>query len=157
MNYMALIKLLYLADRESLIKYGRPITFDIYCSMSHGPVLSTTYDMISHYEVRSDNYWQEYISDHHDYEVQLIKEVPTDHISRADQEILDETHAQYGHMTPWELRDLTHELPEWQDPEGSSLPIEIEDILRGAGLSKDEAKEIVEGLGAEESADLLWS
>jgi len=35
MNYMKLIKLLYLVDRTALIRWGRPVTFDSYCSMPH--------------------------------------------------------------------------------------------------------------------------
>jgi hypothetical protein len=39
----------------------------------------------------------------------------------------------YGHMNRYKLRDLLHQvLPEWQDPQGSALPITHEDILRAA-------------------------
>ena len=37
LNHMKLMKLLYLADRRALIQWGRPITFDWYVSMPHGP------------------------------------------------------------------------------------------------------------------------
>jgi uncharacterized phage-associated protein len=47
MNYMKLIKLLYLADREALIRWGRPISTDRYVSMKHGPVLSNVLNLIS--------------------------------------------------------------------------------------------------------------
>jgi uncharacterized phage-associated protein len=40
MNYLKLIKLLYLLDRESLNRRGRPVTGDQYYSMKLGPVLS---------------------------------------------------------------------------------------------------------------------
>lgn len=40
MSYMKLIKLLYLADREALLQWGRPITTDRYVSMNRDPVLS---------------------------------------------------------------------------------------------------------------------
>src|SRR5712691_464729 len=46
MNYLKLIKLLYLADRESLKRHGHPISDDRYVSMDHGPVLSTTFNLI---------------------------------------------------------------------------------------------------------------
>jgi hypothetical protein len=38
MNYMALIKLLYLIDRESLLRFGRSITGDKVVAMKQGPV-----------------------------------------------------------------------------------------------------------------------
>jgi hypothetical protein len=47
MNHMKLIKLLYLADRRALVQWGRPITFDYYVSMPHGPVLSFTLDRLN--------------------------------------------------------------------------------------------------------------
>ncbi len=34
MSYMKLIKLLYLADRAALVRFGRPITTDRYVSMT---------------------------------------------------------------------------------------------------------------------------
>jgi uncharacterized phage-associated protein len=37
---LKLTKLLYLADREALARYGEPITYDLPVSMEHGPVLS---------------------------------------------------------------------------------------------------------------------
>src|SRR4051794_10494791 len=46
MHYMKLIKLLYLADREALLRWGRPITTDTFVSMDYGPVVSTIYDLI---------------------------------------------------------------------------------------------------------------
>src|SRR2546425_12624302 len=47
MNYLALMKLLYLIDREALIRFGRPITGDKVVAMKHGPVLSRIYDLVS--------------------------------------------------------------------------------------------------------------
>src|SRR5260221_5786815 len=36
-NYLALMKLLYLIDREALIRFGKPITGDKVVAMKHGP------------------------------------------------------------------------------------------------------------------------
>jgi uncharacterized phage-associated protein len=44
MSYMQLLKLMYLADRNAILAYGRPTTYDWYVSMDHGPVLSQTYN-----------------------------------------------------------------------------------------------------------------
>lgn len=40
------VKLLYLADREHLRRFGRPITFDKYVAMKFGPVGSAAYDWL---------------------------------------------------------------------------------------------------------------
>ena len=45
MPYLKLIKLLYLADRQSLIESGYPITGDRLVSMDRGPVLSRVLDL----------------------------------------------------------------------------------------------------------------
>jgi uncharacterized phage-associated protein len=40
------VKTLFLADRAHLNDYGRPVTFDNYVAMKHGPVPSRAYDML---------------------------------------------------------------------------------------------------------------
>jgi uncharacterized phage-associated protein len=41
-----IVKTIFLADRAHLNNYGRPITFDNYVAMTHGPVPSFTYDLL---------------------------------------------------------------------------------------------------------------
>lgn len=41
-----IVKCLFLADRAHLNKFGRPITFDNYVAMIHGPVPSTSYNVL---------------------------------------------------------------------------------------------------------------
>jgi uncharacterized phage-associated protein len=41
------VKFFYLADREHLICYGRPITFENYYAMEYGPVASTVLDVLN--------------------------------------------------------------------------------------------------------------
>lgn len=41
-----IVKSLFLADRTHLNTYGRPITFDNYVAMEHGPVPSLAYDAL---------------------------------------------------------------------------------------------------------------
>ncbi len=45
MDKYIFIKMLYIADRESMGRWGEPITGDSAVSMEHGPVLSTIYDL----------------------------------------------------------------------------------------------------------------
>lgn len=151
MNVLKLIKLLYLVDRTALVRFGRPVTFDSYVSMPHGPVLSLTLDRINA-EPNSVNgfYWHRYISERQGYDVQLAAEAPYDQLSQAEEEVIDEVFARFGHMTQFQLRDWCHEhLPEWKDPQGSSTPIEIADVLRAEGFNEDEARSIEDALAAE--------
>ncbi|MBI3118668.1 MAG: SocA family protein, partial [Candidatus Hydrogenedentes bacterium] len=45
-NYTCVLKLLYLADRESMILARTPITGDIPCALDKGPLLSHIYDLV---------------------------------------------------------------------------------------------------------------
>ena len=46
-NIMKVVKLVYLADRKNIEKYGDPISDDDYVSMKKGPVCSQTLDMLN--------------------------------------------------------------------------------------------------------------
>jgi len=151
MKYMKLIKLLYLGDRESLLRTGRPITGDRYVSMDSGPVLSKVYDLINEEPKTADSPWFEYISKPEDYSVRLCKEEPeTDELSRFENGLLQAMFEKYREMDQFDLAQLTHTIcPEWRDPEHSSLPIAPEDILRAGGKSPEEIERI-----AQEALDL---
>lgn len=152
MNHMKLIKLLYLSDRLSIVRRGRPITFDWYYALKHGPVLSFTLDKIN--EARSDaepSYWHSMISERTNHSVSVVGSNARDQLSDLDIQALDETYDKYGSMSQWKLRDLTHTLPEWSDPQGSSFPIPIERILQVEGFSKEEIDEMLEAVRAEQA------
>ena len=147
MSYMKLLKLLYLADRLALLELGRPITFDRFYSMKHGPVLSRTLELMTEDpDPLAPSYWAEIISPPSNYEVRLKGEAPHDQLSPAQEDIIDRVYAQYGHMHRFQIRDFTHTLPEWSDPNGSSIPIRPKDVLLAQGVSADDADEIVSAL-----------
>ncbi len=156
MSHMKLIKLLYLADRRALVEWGRPITFDWYVSMPHGPVLSFTLDRLND-EADGENpsYWHRYISERRDNEVALMGEAPNDQLSPAEEQLLKEVYAEFGQMSRWELRDYSHKLPEWQDPQGSSVPISVRDILLAEGHSEEDVRAVLTELQAEAAASQL--
>jgi len=150
LNVLSLIKLLYFIDREALLRWGRPITFDSYYSMPHGPVVSFTLNLIDMpRDPVSPSYWHRYISERKDHEVQLLKDVPNDQLSEAEELLIDEVFQKYQGYTQWELRDLSHKLPEWRDPHGSSVPITVRDILEAEGISEVDIREVEEFLDAE--------
>ncbi len=154
MSYLKLLKLMYLADRAALLEFGSPITFDDYVCMDNGPVLSRTYSAITvEPDPRHPSYWSTYISAPKNYEVELLGKVaPSDQLSQAEEEILKSVFAQYGQLSRWELVDVTHRLPEWRDPEGSTLPIEYRQILQAEGWADDEIRDLVDAIEAHASA-----
>lgn len=145
LSALALLKLLYLADRKCLISRGRPITGDRMVSMPHGPVLSRIYDEIQW--GRNDAQpqpWYEYLTERQGHDVSLREaNPPTNELSQFEREILDETQAQYAHFGPWGLRRITHELPEYEDPQGSSNPIDPASILRAEGWTEEDIQDAV--------------
>lgn len=140
MHYIKLIKLLYLADREALLRWGLIFTTDYHVAMPNGPVTSKILNLIT--DDRSKPVWSEYISAPlGDYEVELRKPAPTDLLSRAEENLMREIFDQYGHLNRWQLIDnVMHKLPEWSDPNGSSTPISTRDILRAAGETEEEIR-----------------
>jgi hypothetical protein len=84
-----------------------------------------------------------------DYEVQLLKAAPTDSLSRAEEKLMHEVYKQYGYLNRWELIDnVMHKLPEWRDPNGSTIPIQIRDILKASGESEEEIRIIIRELSS---------
>lgn len=149
MHYIKLIKLLYLADRESVIRWGYPMTTDRHVSMDHGPVTTRILNLITD-EVPKP-VWAEYISAPlGEYEVRLIKEQPpTDKLSRAEENLLAEVFERYGHRNRWDLIDnVMHRLPEWKNPHGSAIPITIRDILIAAGEKEEDITAVMKELDA---------
>lgn len=151
MNHMKLIKLLYLADRISIVRRGRPITFDWSYAMPHGPVLSITLNKINDACEEERTYWRSMISERVGNTVKAIGPPDRDQLSDLDIEALDEIYEQYGAMNQWKLREFSHTLAEWSDPHGSSVQIPIEQILRVEGFSEEEIDEMLEGVRAEQA------
>ena len=143
MPYIALIKLLYLADRESLIDSGYPITGARLVSMDKGPVLSEVLDLIT-WEQDGESPWRRYVSPPERYEVRLAGEPDADELSEYEIAILDGVFGRFGRMDRWALVEYTHELPEWVRPHGSSSDIDARVILRDAGRSDEEIRAIFE-------------
>jgi uncharacterized phage-associated protein len=150
MKYIKLLKLLYLADRKSLLERGRTITSDRYVSMDDGPVLSITYNLIQGDYRNTEHIWSKSIIPAEDFDVRLqnpAADVEVGQLSRAEIEILQSIFEQYGHWNRWKLIDtVMHKLPEWHDPNGSMIPIEIRDILQCSSLSISEQIAIEEEL-----------
>jgi uncharacterized phage-associated protein len=145
MSHLKLMKLLYLAEREALLRWGQPITYDSCVSMAHGPVLSNTLNLVNGYvEVKS--LWGRCISTPEHNEVKLLEAPGDDSLSDAEEQLIRELFAEHGKKSRWELRDYTHTLNEWQDPNGSSIRIEYKDILKGAGKTDNEIESIIEEL-----------
>ncbi|MGD0013350.1 MAG: Panacea domain-containing protein [Bryobacteraceae bacterium] len=158
MNYMKLIKLLYLLDRSALLTWGRPVTTDRYVSMERGPVVSRILDLIREEpEPGSVSFWRRHISGRKAYSVRLVSDPGSGELSRAEEDLIDTVFAEHGRKNQWELVDFCHGLPEWKDPEGSSVPLGYTDILQAGGKTEDEIREVVAELNTLATAEIRYS
>jgi uncharacterized phage-associated protein len=148
MNYMVLLKLLYLMEREALIRWGRPVTNDKYYSLPKGPVLSSVYSlMVEEPFPWEKGVWAQHISEPSHFIVETMGDPGTSELSQAEEELIAETFGNYGHLKPFELVELLHKiLPEWKEPKGGRIPITIADILRAGKRTSGEIKAILSEL-----------
>jgi hypothetical protein len=150
MHYLKLMKLMYLIDRESLLRWGWSMTGDKYVSMEHGLVLSNTLNLITQ-ERFGRSYWKEFISAPlGDYEVQAVKDPNDDELSQAEIELINEVYGKFGHWNRWRLRDYTHDLPEYIETE-SSIPVAYASVMKGEKVPEEQVEEVLtelHGMGA---------
>lgn len=145
-NILKLIKLIYLAERESMDRYDHVMLNDHFLSMKHGPVLSTTLDYLNG---RLDKKIEQslpkserFIKGRENHDASLTDEYrnTTDDdlldLSKADITVLTDMWQQHGDKNQFELAELTHFLcPEWKKPTmfEKSSPIPYEKILTVLG------------------------
>jgi uncharacterized phage-associated protein len=157
--YIKLLKLLYLAERQSFRRFGTPLTGDNLVSMTHGPVLSQTYDHMKGARQSCPGGWETWVADQADYMVSL-----TEHgrraeqrdfgdLSRSDVAVLEQVWSEFGRMDKWALVDYTHTLPEWEDPHGSSYPIEWMKLFEAVGYAHEDAAQLLQELKAQRALD----
>jgi uncharacterized phage-associated protein len=121
------VKLLYLADREHLLRYGRPITYERYVAMQYGPVASNAKDFLE------GNTWafKKARIDRLPFETEIVKndrgegrdttyirkplrDVNYSLFSKSDIRVFDEIVAKYGDEDFDSLFNLTHDHLAWK-------------------------------------------
>ena len=142
LNYMKLIKLLYLANREAFRRWGRPIVLDGYFSLPYGPILTKVLSLVNEQlSPDAQSYWKDHISAPAAYDVKLERDPGLDNLNRAEIALVSEIFRQYRDMNEWELVRWCHaNLSEWADPEGSCLEISPEEILRAVGWTPEDIR-----------------
>lgn len=155
-DYLWLIKMLYFVDREAFRRWERPITEDFYVSMPHGPVLSTIYNMIM--KNRPGPFWKSFIVTLPKlFQVMLNgSPAPLKKLSEAEAELIHEIFNELGHHTGFELEAISHHLPEWRDPKGSSIPIKLDELLTVLEYKPEDIKRISAELQEEAEIDALF-
>lgn len=154
-DYLWLIKMLYFIDREAFRRWERPITEDFYVSMPHGPVLSTIYDIIM--KNHPSLFWKRFILTlPKTFEIMLNgSPAPLKKLSEAEAELIKEIYSELGHHNGFELEAISHHLPEWHDPNGSSIQIKLDELLTALDFSSEDVKRITSELQEEAEIDAL--
>lgn len=148
-NKMKALKLVWLSDRLHLRQYSRTITGDIYFALKNGPVASTTRNLMEDWEIGDCHhlwsletiervYRNLFITQGQDnYFFDSIKNLDEKVFSKTDLEILTTIYDKYGHLTEFQLSDLSHEFPEWkqyqtalENGESSRIRISLKDFFK---------------------------
>lgn len=137
-NKMKALKLVYLADRYHLRKYGRLITNDTYFAMSYGPIPSGVKDIAEASELflgdEEREYSSKYIEPVDNFTLRSTKNVDEAVFSETDMEALSFAWEKFGNLDQFQLSKITHEYPEWKRHEkalelDSRIQIYLEDFL----------------------------
>ena len=159
LNYTKLIKLLYLADKESLKGSMQTITGDTYVSMDSGPVLSQLYDLIKgcYKDQNAQNLWNSrFIKDGYEI-VAATDRIPQGELSVFEMQILDQKYDEFKDYNFQEMIEYVHRhCPEWKDPQGSSIPIQPEEILESIGRTPEEIEWILSESNAFEEEEQVF-
>lgn len=153
---LKLMKLMYLAERNSYQQFGEPIIGDALVSMPNGPVLSKTLDLINFgAQENLDGGWDSLIAEKNGRDMALKadslirSEDDLRELSESDIETLQSVWSEFGNKSALWLRDYTHNpanCPEWEDPDGSSIPIKLEKLFEVFGFSEDESNSLISRL-----------
>lgn len=138
MGRLRLLKLLYIADRESLRETGRPIAGTKLVAMDLGPVHGEVYDLIKG-SGSGEEIWSRFFQSV-GIDVKLITDPGVCHLSEYEIAKLNEIAAAYRDTSDGKLSAITHDFEEWianHKPE-SSKPIPMSDVLRAVGREEDE-------------------
>ncbi len=136
MPFMRLLKLLYIAERETLAETAAPIVGDRVVAMARGPVMAHVYDLIKGQSSGSAE-WSASIETR-GYAVKLVDDPGRGRLSKGEIEKLTDVSERYRSKDHWEISELTHDFPEWRqhypgDGPGGSYPIPWQDVLRAQG------------------------
>jgi uncharacterized phage-associated protein len=135
------IKMVYLADRESVRLRGHTMHNEPRFSLDHGPINSTTLDHINGAYQENQEVWQQFLETRAGKSPKIgiavpdLDDVALDELSAREMTILQKVWNEFGHMDRFELAEWTHlNLVEWNDPNGSRIPISLDHMMAAVGL-----------------------
>lgn len=137
---MMIIKLLYLAERLAIQRWGSSLTWDDFYSMKNGPVPSCTLNLVN--GEMDTSYWDQFISDKSNRQIQLKQTPDYLELSRAEMKLLDEVFEEHGHKDRFALSEETHSFKEWHNLVQGREYIRPEAIMSAVGHSPERIEQI---------------
>lgn len=130
------VKIMYLAEKLHLKKYGRPIYGDPLYALEFGPVPTIAYDLVKEdFSFRTEDMADAF------YSALSVADTPNGHkaftamrapdidwFSKSDLECMDEAFRTFADLPFSKIMDHTHREPEWREA-GINGKIEYEKIL----------------------------
>jgi hypothetical protein len=113
-------KLLFLADKYHLVRYGRTITGDRYFAMQHGPAPTRVLDLLGAFIQDPDSVPDLSSALRVDATFQyprvfVTNSVALENLSKSDIEALDEAVARFGSKQFPEMKTLTHDMAAYKN------------------------------------------
>ena len=151
-DFHRIFKILYFADREHLIKYGRTVTGDTYIKMVRGPVPTKLYNIFK--SIKDNKLFQkrnmkEYFTVYGDYFIKLERKPDLNYLSKTDVTELDKSITKYGKMPFGILSAISHGLA-WEYAEDNK-EITIENILREVGEDEGYISYVAESIKSQKA------
>ena len=159
MEHVRLLKLLYIADRQHLKAFQRPIVGTRLVAMKNGPLHSEVYNLVKGEHV-DEPLWSEYLRGD-GYEIELIKDPGVSELSAVEVRTLTTTVDQYQALSEYDVVLDTHKFSEWKErypdeSENTSRTIPFESLIDAIGMQKDKAA-ILDDLQETARMDQLFS
>lgn len=138
LNVLLLMKLIWAADRYHLRNYASTIGGYDYRAMPHGPVNSTALDIANATDFLSDEqkeYGKKFVIRNGE-DIYGLLSAEEDYLAETNIEALNFAWNKLGSLDPFEVRDTTHEYPEWKKYKdffrtgSSSLTMDILDFFK---------------------------
>lgn len=148
-----IVKAIFLADVAHLNKYGRPVTFDNYVAMEHGPVPTVTYDTLKPASglfakiFQKEKPWTtlpESRAKNINRFVKVDRPHNKDVLSATDLEALDYGLQTVTNLSFGQLKKLTHDHPAYIEAWARRGPADASDMDMQRLLENNEDDETIE-------------
>lgn len=153
---LRILKLLYIAERESIQDIGHPLIGSKVVAMDHGPLHSRVLELINGADMDEPKF-SAYFG-RVGYMVEMTDDPGVSHLSVYEVEKLQQVCERYAAVDDWTLaEEITHGFQEWRDHyrKGTSTRIPLEDIIDAVGRG-DDKEAILADLRGEINADVAF-